>query len=175
MICCFTGLSNFRYLYRNEKKTKSGTLSIQIIVLSASTLILIILCNSLSKESPHHATKVKSMLSTYWNERESYPQFWDNLQTTYQCCGENDSSDWENCIPKSCYQSHTTWLIWRKIVTYNFPHENGCLSVIVNYLNEMTHWFKLIAISFISLGCIGIAVLLVIGFTSLALHNRNLF
>lgn len=175
MICCLTGLSNYRLLYRNEKKTKPGTLSIQIIVLCISTVILIILYYSISKDSAQNETKVKSILSTYWTERESNPQFWDNLQTTYECCGEYDSSDWGACIPKSCYQSRTTWLIWKNIVTCGFPHKNGCLGVIVNYLNEMTGWFQLTAITFISLGCFGITTMLIIGFTSLALHKRNLF
>lgn len=133
-----------------------------------------ILCTSLSKDNLHHDTKVKSVLSKYWNYREANPQFWDNLQETYKCCGIMDSSEWD-CIPKSCYRTQTTWMIFKRTTYCDYPHETGCFCVILKYLNEMTAWFKMIALSFVTLGIVAIVGILLIGFTCLVFRKTNIF
>lgn len=143
------------------------------MVLSALTIALMILSNSLWKDNSQQNAKVKSILTSYWNDRESYPLFWNNLQTTYECCGVNGSLDWEWSVPLSCYQTQTTCLIWRKTVTRRYPHENGCYRVIVEYLQEITSWFKFIGLGFVSLGVFGIVGMLLSGCLYFVDHQKK--
>lgn len=103
-----------------------------------------------------------SILNEYWNDRESYPRFWNDLQSTYKCCGLTGIQDWGYFVPTSCYQTQTTWLIWKKTVTCPDFHPNGCYSVILKYLEEMARWFKFFGLIFVSLGGFSIVTMLLI-------------
>lgn len=124
MISFVTCILYFHHCYRNGIKLEPRTLSIQIIIVSVSTVILILLRNSLSRESSHHNTKIYSILNKYWIDRDygydSY--FWDNLQSIYKCCGVNNCSDWESEVPESCYQNRSDWMIRLRRSSCNFAY-----------------------------------------------------
>lgn len=161
------------YNYRCKKELKLKSISFQIIILSILTIILMTITNSLSEEGFHQKTKLQSILQQYWYDRESYPNFWNDLQRNYKCCGVHGSSDWELSIPKSCYQTDRSWLIWKNAVTCRFAHQDGCYCAIVKYLVEMTSWFKLVGMIFVSIGVFGIFGMFLTGFLYSVFHHQN--
>ncbi|XP_072521154.1 leukocyte surface antigen CD53 [Salminus brasiliensis] len=53
---------------------------------------------------------------------------WDTIQTTFQCCGVNNASDWKSNVPKSCCRSTPC--------TDNLPYfTKGCYS-------KLKIWFE---------------------------------
>lgn len=166
-------LSNLSYCFRNRKPLQLRSIYTQIIVLSIFTVALISLNNSFSKNGCYHKRNIGTTLTKYWNDRESYKKFWNNVQTTFKCCGLNGSDDWQSAIPLSCYQTKTTWLIWNRIVTFHHVHENGCYWVLLQCLEEMMSWFTFIGFTFISFGVFGIVGMLLISFMYLLYHQKK--
>lgn len=159
-ICSIMALWNLTDLCLNEKRLKFGSISQKIFALCVLTVILMIINDSFTKDGLHRNDKVESILTKYWRDRDTYPEFWSALQSKHECCGINGSNDYGSSVPLSCYQTQRTWLIWKQTLTFCNVHENGCYHVIVNYLNDLAYWFKLIGISFVSFGVFSIVGML---------------
>lgn len=136
-------------------------------------MMLMAVTNSLSDDGFHQNAKLQTMLHQYWDERESYPNFWNDLQKNYKCCGVHGSRDWESSIPRSCYQSDSTWLMWKKTFTYGYAHQDGCYCAIVKYLVKMTSWFKFFGMVFVSFGVFGILAMFLTVFLYAIFHHQN--
>lgn len=70
----------------------------------------------------------------------------DQIQQTLQCCGTDGPSYWTNDgldIPESCYSSDDT------------PYEDGCLTVLTNYLSTSIRTLAIVAIAVSTVEVVG--------------------
>lgn len=74
-----------------------------------------------------YADIVKALLTQKWQHRETNSEFWDNLQTQFQCCGLIDWQDWGKIIPDSCKEEY---------------QESGCVFAITLFArkNSWSQW-----------------------------------
>jgi len=47
----------------------------------------------------------ESLLQRLWSTRVNHRALWDGIQSSLECCGLNNASDWGNNLPKSCCPS----------------------------------------------------------------------
>ena len=110
-----------------------------MLTMGVAAFTLLLCSDSIQKYTSKQIKLVEFNLKERWYHQKDNTNFWDNIQSSYQCCGLQSGSDYlANFLPSTCCPN-------AGVCNVHVAYQGGCLGVITKYIVHVGNTMSIVA------------------------------